>query len=249
MWLKRNLFSPKIKAMPHATTKSNQHIKEIIELIDSINKISEENAFRSLPSINAPRLAIYTGPAPDYIAEFRKGRLKLNQLCDYAGCDLRIYELPDSPLTPEEVARSMAYGMLSVEDGLDFFAASTIDTEKAGRIIAVHQSNAGPKGLDALQSLGSPDISALCGAILATRMAKLPILLEGAGAYAAYLVLANHCPHIGQHCALTGYKETNELPYFPHPYPDYDGHLAGTASACMIPILRNSLILDQKTGT
>ncbi len=177
--------------------------------------------------------------------------------------------------TSEEMVRAMAYGMLSVEHDIDLFAASTFGAGAdavALAIIYAHlpdsktpegldivtatllKKNQEAKGFECLMRIGGPDISALCGAILSTRLAGLPIFLDGLGAYAALLILSHHCHYIGQHCALTGKIPLDIIPedslatFIPAPYEYISGlepHEAiGISSMCLIPQLKNEILIS-----
>ncbi len=63
------------------------------------------------------------------VKNFLDGGAAVNQLCEFAGSDLRVYEMSlDEPtadfcelpaMSEADCARSMSYGMLAVEDGID----------------------------------------------------------------------------------------------------------------------------------
>lgn len=58
------------------------------------------------------------------------------------------------------------------------------------------------QGLDLLAQMGGYEICALCGAILAARLAGQPVILEGRAGAAALAILQAHSPNAIQHCAL-----------------------------------------------
>ncbi|MDD3019585.1 MAG: nicotinate-nucleotide--dimethylbenzimidazole phosphoribosyltransferase [Alphaproteobacteria bacterium] len=177
--------------------------------------------------------------------------------------------------TSEEMVRAMAYGMLAVEHDIDLFSAATFGAGSDAAALAIilahlpasqtfdgldiitaslFKKNQGEKGLSCLMNIGGPEISALCGAILSTRLAGLPMFLDGLGSYAALLVLSHHCPHIGQHCALTGKIPLDIIPdeklvtFLPAPY-EYISELesyeaTGISSMCLIPQLKNEILIS-----
>jgi hypothetical protein len=87
--------------------------------------------------------------------------------------------------------------------------------------------------LACLQNRGGFEICALAGAILATRLAGLPLLLEAPQGLSALHVLSRHVPHIGQHCCVVyTLQEREKLPEPPgkahslvidDPLPDQPG--------------------------
>jgi len=54
--------------------------------------------------------------------------------------------------------------------------------------------------LDALRRLGGPELSAVAGAVIAARMARIPVLLDGFASTAAAAVLARARPDALDHC-------------------------------------------------
>lgn len=135
-----------------------------------------------------------------------------------------------------ECARAMAYGMMAVEQGLEILclgdmsvgadsaaaslglallggdaAAWCANSREAALIAAAFAANVGEgDSFDWLRKLGGHDIAALAGAILAARMARLPVVLDGPAALAAAAVVwradraaIDHCllGHLGTHPA------------------------------------------------
>lgn len=171
------------------------------------------------------------------------------------------------PMEDEELAIAFSYGMMTIEPETDFYAATAIGSgqnEIAAALVKAHtnqshkpaenmitaallSANQNRTGLDSLQAIGTAPIAALCGAIVAARLARMPILLEGVSGLAAALVLKQHCPHITEHCAFTGafanedLRPPADLLYIPAPYKEATE--PGHSSACLIPQFRNELIL------
>lgn len=166
----------------------------------------------------------------------------------------------------EELAIAFSYGMMTIEPETDFYATTAIGSgqnEIAEALIKAHTqrnnesaenmiaaalitANQERTGLDSLQAIGTAPIAALCGAIVAARLARIPILLEGVCGLAATLILKEHCPHITEHCAFTGHfadglHPSDDLLTIPAPYKEATE--PGHSSACLIPQFRNELIL------
>ncbi len=119
-------------------------------------------------------------------------------------------------MTEAECARAMAYGMMAVEQGLDVLclgdlslgadlAAAALGCALVGGAVAdwtgadrdaalvsaaLAANQAGEAdSFEWLRRLGGHDIAALTGAILAARMAKVPVILDGPAALAAAAVV------------------------------------------------------------
>lgn len=207
-----------------------------------------------------------------YVKDNIEGTGKLNRLCQAANTDLRLYEMDtetptqdilegDSAMLTEDMVKAIAYGMMSVEPGIDLMAASIFGhgSEASARaLLALHmdknsddltvtrilKAQTPAKGFEALQQIGGYEIAALCGMIIAARLARIPVLLEGEAGAAAMAVLKHENEGITDHCALTGWQdiEASTAPYFavPHAVPQEPG----LAVSSLIPILRNQIILQ-----
>lgn len=121
-----------------------------------------------------------------------------------------------------EASRAAAYGMMAVEPGIDIVVVSAIglgaDIAATALIVAMlSDSNrldanaeliapalARHGGLDdpleLMAALGGPDIAAILGVILASRLAGIPVILDGLAAYAAALVALRLRPDALIHC-------------------------------------------------
>ncbi|RWX57886.1 nicotinate-nucleotide--dimethylbenzimidazole phosphoribosyltransferase, partial [Mesorhizobium sp. M2A.F.Ca.ET.039.01.1.1] len=75
--------------------------------------------------------------------------------------------------------------------------------EVVDRALAFHGSGLGDP-LEALRRVGGREFAAICGAILAARMEKIPVLLDGFVATAAAAVLQAASPGTLDHCLLAG---------------------------------------------
>lgn len=242
------------------------------------------------PHLDHPRLSIFSAnhgfaaslnlPAEidygNYIKGCLEGTGRINRLALAANTDLRLFEmdpeartedaLETGALTNSDLVRSMAYGMMSVEPGLDLVATGAFGhgtTQAAQALIALHldqpsdnlaiarllKQAKGSKGLAALALIGGYELAALCGAIIAARLANCPVLVEGVAGYAALLVLEAENKALTDHCRLCGYDtpSRNEiqvaavLPALPVSDP-------GIALACMIPLLRTHVILNDPSS-
>ena len=144
---------------------------------------------REKPLLRHPRLALFATPAAQAAIEnLRGGKHPLNPLAEEANADLQVYELGSKNTSPDdnEIAHALAYGMMAVQPGIDLLVVAALDAgaEKAGDETALRLNSAEP--LAAIKTL---DIAAMTGALIAARLAKTPVLLEGKAALAAAAVL------------------------------------------------------------
>jgi nicotinate-nucleotide--dimethylbenzimidazole phosphoribosyltransferase len=180
------------------------------------------------------------------VRNFIAGGAAVNQLCRVVDADLRVYELNlDTPtgdivetpaMSEEECARALAYGMMTVEPGIDALAIGEMGIanttvaaalcmglfggdaaewtgpgtgvvgaalEKKREVVAAavarHQAEAGDP-FDLLRRLGGLEFAAMAGAILAARMGRVPVVLDGFSAGAAAAVLYAADPRALDHC-------------------------------------------------
>lgn len=161
------------------------------------------------------------------------GGAPVNQACSVVDPDLRLYELdldrPTGDITAgpamddEAAARALAYGMMTVDQGLHLLVLGEVSVGSAAPAAALAKRLVGidpppglretvsaalaanPEGgdaLDQLQALGGYDIAAIVGSILAARMARTPVLLDGPAAIAAAAVVAGLRRDAADHCRV-----------------------------------------------
>jgi nicotinate-nucleotide--dimethylbenzimidazole phosphoribosyltransferase len=141
-------------------------------------------------------------------------------LCDAVtaeDADLRIYELDLAhPTAPDEasIINAMAYGMMAVEPGVDCLIAGGFgggSEDAAARTVAV-------------SAIASLDCAAIAGAIIAARLAGIPVILDGLTARTSLKTLETINPAIAEHCIL----------------PDAPGREPGTAGLNRLRTLRSA---------
>src|SRR5690606_31859012 len=102
-----------------------------------------------------------------------------------------------------------------------------------------------------LRRLGGSEVAAMVGTLLAARMAKVPVLIDGPAALAAAAVLRAAVPHGVAHCAVTDPRAAlpGALTFGltvgaggPQATPPR-GMPAGLAAAAAIPVLRAAAAL------
>jgi len=144
---------------------------------------------RDKPLLRHPRIALFaTSAAQSALEDIRDGKHPLNPLAEEANADLQVYELGSRHAQPDdnEIAHALAYGMMAVQPGIDLLVLAALDpaAEKSGDELVARLNNTEP--LSAIKTL---DIAAMVGALVAARLAKTPVLLEGKAALAAAAVL------------------------------------------------------------
>ena len=203
-----------------------------------------------------------------------EGTGRLNRLALAANTDLRLYEMDNeapsedalagaAALDEGDLVRCMAYGMMAVEPGLDLIALTGFghgSTLSAHALIAIHREipkddltvtrlvRQAPdfKGLAALAKIGGYEIAAICGAIIAARLANCSVLIDDAQGLAAALVLQAENPSLVDHCRLYGEPAGDvaglslQIPFIQSPEP-------GVAMACAISLLRTHVILNESS--
>jgi nicotinate-nucleotide--dimethylbenzimidazole phosphoribosyltransferase len=215
------------------------------------------------PQVNHPRVAVFAGNhgvadlgvsaypkevTQQMVLNFQAGGAAINQLCKNADADLRVYEMClDQPtkdftqepaLTEDETARAMAYGMMSVEPGVDLLCVGEMgiaNTTSAAAIAAALFGGSGADwagpgtgvkgaqlsrkaevidqglarhravctdGFEIMRCLGGHELAAIAGAVIAARMARVPVLLDGFATTAAASILLKSDSHALDHCLV-----------------------------------------------
>ena len=218
---------------------------------------------RHPPRIEHPRTVVFAGnhgvaargvsayPASvtaQMVQNFIAGGAAVNQLCRVVDADLRVYEMNlEAPtgdivegpaMSDEECARAIAYGMMSVEPGIDTLAVGEMgiaNTTSAAALctalfggdaalwtgpgsgvtgtsldhkrqvvaeaVALHRP-AASDSFDLLRQLGGLELAAITGAVMAARLGRVPVLLDGFAATAAAAVLFAADPRALDHCVV-----------------------------------------------
>lgn len=264
--LVRNLPGPDMDA----GTAALQRERQLTKPAGSLGRLEELAQWVSTwqgqhpPDLRRPRVAVFAGnhgiaargvsafPASvtaQMVANFQNGGAAVNQLCEVADADLRVYELDlDNPtadftqgpaMGEEECCRAMAYGMMAVEMGVQLLAlgemgignstaaaaicaalyggdarewvgrGTGIDDEGLARKVAVVEAGlkANPQAKDdpfeALRCFGGYELAAIAGAVLAARMARVPVLLDGYACTASAAVLHKADRRALDHCMVS----------------------------------------------
>jgi nicotinate-nucleotide--dimethylbenzimidazole phosphoribosyltransferase len=117
----------------------------------------------------------------------------------------------EAAMSEEECARAMAYGMMAVEPGLDLLCLGALgdgsetaaaalclmlhdgvasdwsapDVAKVVAAGAMRHGEAANDPLEALRRIGGYELAAVAGAVMAARLARVPVVLDGFAALAA----------------------------------------------------------------
>jgi nicotinate-nucleotide--dimethylbenzimidazole phosphoribosyltransferase len=189
-------------------------------LIDTLSDWVAAGQGRTTARLDRPRTAVFFGNWGEAdggtghmtLDAIRSGRSRLNALCRAQDAELRVYEMAfDAPaatgsepgLSQKECATAMAYGMMAVEDGIDLLCVAAAGpglASAAGKLAAALGDV--PEPLSVLARHGDHALSALAGALVAARMARVPVILDGAAALAAGAVLQRINGDALDHCVL-----------------------------------------------
>lgn len=158
----------------------------------------------------------------------------------------------EAALDERACAATMAFGMEAVAGGIDLLCLGAVgnggataaaaliaallggsavdwadpwaDASAAGQALSLHGAHL-KDPLEALRRLGGREFAAIAGAILAARMQKVPVILDGHACLAAAAVLHMAAPAALDHCLLA------QLP------PDAPGLATAAARIGLVPLL------------
>jgi len=206
----RSLFDGMPEAAPLPTALSDDP-----DLLQTLHAWLSSWQARAAPSLARPRAALYlgcyddaaTGTVETIAAAIQAGDSPVLRLCREFDADLRLYEMAAGaaqPLDDAACATAMAYGMMAVEDGLDFLCVSGLGpgVDAAGLALAdaVFADPGDP--LDVLRRRGGHALAGLAGAVIAARIARVPVMLDGIAAAAAGAVLHRIDERALDHCLV-----------------------------------------------
>ena len=123
-----------------------------------------------------PRVALFHGAGGDSLrlARLQKGGDAAAAAVQEINADLQVYDLAaEGRADLAGMVHAMTYGMMAVQPGLDALGVACLDATPVGTT---------PLTLDALVDSGRADLAALCGCMIAARLARLPVVAAGAGA-------------------------------------------------------------------
>lgn len=216
------------------------------------------------------------GGAAVLVGHIIGGNAVINRLAEAQDCDLRLYEMnlaaPVADFTREpamseaECVRAIAYGMMAVEPGIDVLALGGFgdgyvaaaeallvalgfaQSESAivGAGVKLHEIYR-DQPLELLRRLGGVEMAAMLGAMMAARMAQVPVVVSDEGALAATAVLhaldrraVAHCLVAVEGDGLRAVAENLGLMFMVTPPT---GGQAGAAAVAALAGLRNVIAL------
>ncbi len=147
---------------------------------------------RSLP-IKHPRLAFFAGNAAD--AKIQNINNPQSAVCKMAGeinTDLQIYDL-SAGAKQTTADHALAYGMMAVQPGLDALGVALTDTSGIDEITTI----------ETLMSGTRHDLAALLGAVIAARLARLPVVMPAREGAVIKKLLKDHNAQAADHIVDT----------------------------------------------
>lgn len=203
-------------------------IEKIMDLVRGIAPLTE----RKRAAFQHPRVALFAAhdhlstleqrvAAENWLQACLSGKSYLCDAVTAEDADLRIYELDLAhPAPPDEasIINAMAYGMMAVEPGVDCLIAGGFGggSEDAAARTVTQGS--------AVHAIASLDCAAIAGAIIAARLAGIPVILDGLTAYTSLKTLESINPAIAEHCI----------------FPDAPGQEPGTAGLNRLRTMRSA---------
>ena len=197
------------------------------------------------------------------IKDASTGQAQLNPLCVKEGIGLRVLELaPELPHDPSkdwpeaECMAAIAFGMEATAAGGNLLALSDLapgNDTAAKQILSSLRSKKDASAIDKLNFLrefGGREIAAIVGAIIAARSRRLPTLIEGWGALAAYFTLYSIAPDYVTHVRIASFRSKEQKEFA----TDFDAEIqpilnqtvtagAGCGAAMAITLLSSSIAL------
>ena len=169
------------------------------------------------------------------VAQLLAGEHAVNEVINLANADLRLYDLNmDEPtndlrngdsMDEDSLLNSLAYGLMTIEPENDLVSIAAIGSgsEELGRAICQNFAPFIKSKLsaelpdinldnlfDGLKAKSGYELNAIMGAILATRLAHVPVVLEGYTALAAALILNALNEDMHWHCAFALPQDEHE---------------------------------------
>ncbi len=187
--------------------------------------------------------------------------------------------LTEAAMQEADCAATMAYGMEATAGGADLLIVGAIAAGHAGAVAAMAAALLGPgeamhnddlaalagqvvshheghlkAPLEILRRMGGRETAALAGAIMAARLQQVPVVLDGAGAVCAALLLERLKPGASAHCVVAandGHRDFARLAtalaapvILGGGYPEGDG----TAGALAAGVIQSMVMMKTADG-
>lgn len=191
-----------------------------ITLFAAVDGAAPGGAAAETETVRATIDALYSGTSPTHaLSEAADCDLRLHELAiEQPTPDFRL----EPALSEAETAGLMAYGMMAVEEGIDILALGSASPGSAVAAAALGRALFGGKSRDwhpmlpagrlpnmpedptadslsLLARIGGRDIAAMAGALIAARMGRVPVLLDGPAALAAAAIVEAARPGASAH--------------------------------------------------
>jgi len=157
------------------------------------------------------------------VENFAAGGAAINQLCRAFDIGLKVFELALDLPTPDivttdafqesECAATIAYGMEAIDGGIDLLCLGEMGIANTTVAAAIYHALYGGEAadwvgrgtgerdpLEILRRVGGREIAAMCGAIVAARMERVPVIVDGFVTTAAASVVHAMDPTAVDHC-------------------------------------------------
>jgi nicotinate-nucleotide--dimethylbenzimidazole phosphoribosyltransferase len=186
-------------------------------LLDGLAAWMAGGTRRLPPRLERPRAAVFLGQwtgaggadAAAALDALRTGRSRVNALCRAYDAELRVYEMTADAgaagLTEKQCAAALAYGMTAVDEGLDLLCLAALGpgaSDAATRLGDALLDGGRGEPLAILARHGGHALAALAGAVVAARIGRVPVILDGCAALAGAAVLCSVTPSALDHCVL-----------------------------------------------
>jgi len=212
-------------------------------------------AWRGEPTLRRPILALYAGAHAGgdvsetraFLEQVAAGDAAISRAAAHLGAGLDVYDLaldrplpapPAAAMTERECAATVAFGMEVLAKQPDLLVLVGLgpgaDASARAVITAIEAGASDP--LDALRSLGGRESAAVAGAIIAARMQRIPVLLDGLPALAAGMALRAHDAGATDHVRWAGPAGTGTLADLPDLGVTRADGTAALAALCLITL-------------
>lgn len=172
------------------------------------------------PRLLHPRVILYIG-AQGFVDKQDAAQMKnflrdqsdpdsaIAKMCGVIDADLRLYEMDlnqnakdyrtESAMTAKECVQAIVYGMTAVENGIDIIALNVTGAGTKEVLQKMLSSHADEDVFDLITRMGGHDIAAATGTIIASRMGRVPVILDGEETALLAQLLRRASPQLSDH--------------------------------------------------
>lgn len=214
--------------LPEIAIHNGETLKDIHDWLAAVQG-------KKKPTITHPRIALflasYESGGADMMAlldEMRKPGHPISALASVNNADFQVHEL-GLAASEDDMLHAVAYGMMAATAGIDLMIVSLLNpAHEAVAADLIAQIKKGVSPVQALLATGSLDFAAGFGAMIAARLARMPVITDGDGAMALKQVIA----------AIKGGMD-NHIRAAASILPTQTALPSNAAGAFMIPVLKN----------